>query len=130
MSLVMWDLTVFVWIQDLGAATASPSRPTKTRQSKRQPTSSSLGTSDSSENPNHKPRKSKTSNSDTKKIKSSILGSDSQAQEQSGKKTRKKKGESTRSSKTKNKDADSGCSDGVCKKPVDWNPSFRRWTFI
>ncbi|KAI3746717.1 hypothetical protein L6452_09156 [Arctium lappa] len=118
----------------------SPSRPAKAKQSRRQAANSSPEME--SPNPNPKPRKNKINNGDssasanetssrTRRIKNSILGPESPSQETNARRTRKKKGSTgdgtARSSKTKNKDPtttdgsglDSGCSDGVCQKPVD-----------
>ncbi|KAD7478006.1 hypothetical protein E3N88_01142 [Mikania micrantha] len=109
-----------------GAATDSPSRPHKTKQTKR--------SAHGNEPSNHKPRKNKSNSSEssvhessrTRRLKNSLLGSEPPAQETNVKKTRKKHGEgTTRSSRTRNKDpsttdatwSDSNCSDGVCHKP-------------
>nr|GEV79099.1 hypothetical protein [Tanacetum cinerariifolium] len=107
--------------KDAGS-TASPNRPHKTKQGRR----SSHG-NDSPGNANHKPRKNKSSNTEsaanessrTRRLKNSILGSESPAPDTNVKKTRKKRGDgtTTRSSKTRNKDpstADTNCSDSGC----------------
>ncbi|KAD7478008.1 hypothetical protein E3N88_01144 [Mikania micrantha] len=85
-----------------GAATDSPSRTHKMKQTKR--------SAHGNEPSNHKPRKNKSNSSEssvhessrTRSLKNSLLGSEPPAQETNVKKTRKKHGEgTTRSSRTK-----------------------------
>ncbi|KAF5768164.1 putative CRIB domain-containing protein [Helianthus annuus] len=110
--------------KDLGGTNSSLGDPHKARQSRR--------SSHGHESSNHRSRKNKSNNGEssanessrTRRIKNSILGSETPEPETNVKKSRKKQGGegTTRSSRTRNKDpstTDSGCIDGVCQKPHD-----------